>query len=622
MAETLLQKAQRLNIKPATSPGVTPAPVATSSNETLLQKAQRLGIQPAQTTEAPKSSGIGGFLKSLVSAPLTIAARPLEAVAELSGASKEDVDTAASKLSGGLVAPVPQNLSDVKKDVGRGVQTAAFGLGPLSGGAAFGFGNSLEQGNDVFSGQTALQTALGLGAGKVLDLVGKPLLNAAGKVIGKITPEVLSGITSKGSKAIQDFAVANKILPDSLSSPLNAGAKGLENFANKPFELGKKGATVVGDIFKKQYPSFGDPTENKFNQAVTDVAGQYQKTLPLTPSQQAKEATLLTRTGDNTYTTYAKNGVNIGSDQAHGQLQDISDHFRNAVEKAQDNENAYFNVDEIRRNAHSSIDETLSSAKERTTAKSTVDSEIDELMKEKPSSFTKNAQGNTIANSEIVERLRKTGNDWAQYNKINPDSVKNASGRAFGNAVRDQVEKEGTFPAYREASREWGKIIHAQEVLSNIERSGKGFKTPGGLSGSISRKVLSGILGYHAAGVAGSILAELGSEYGAKILSNPELRTYLDRQIIEKFASKDPTPKAIAVLEQQVRDFIDKQSNLKALPAPSYIPMGGPSQSGAIPVQPTTADELFRAQKATGTVSKPRLLQSPGNNPIRLNGKR
>lgn len=43
MAESLLQKAQRLGIQPA----------ATSTGETLIQKAQRLGIQPAQQTEQP-----------------------------------------------------------------------------------------------------------------------------------------------------------------------------------------------------------------------------------------------------------------------------------------------------------------------------------------------------------------------------------------------------------------------------------------------------------------------------------------------------------------------------------------------------------------------------------------
>lgn len=46
MAETLLQKAQRLGIQPAAKPVV-----ASSSGESLIQKAQRLGIQPAKPVE-------------------------------------------------------------------------------------------------------------------------------------------------------------------------------------------------------------------------------------------------------------------------------------------------------------------------------------------------------------------------------------------------------------------------------------------------------------------------------------------------------------------------------------------------------------------------------------------
>lgn len=62
MEETLLQKAQRLGIKPGAAPAqATPAPTAMASEmpalsgatETLAQKAQRLGIAPANPTAAP-----------------------------------------------------------------------------------------------------------------------------------------------------------------------------------------------------------------------------------------------------------------------------------------------------------------------------------------------------------------------------------------------------------------------------------------------------------------------------------------------------------------------------------------------------------------------------------------
>lgn len=135
-----------------------------------------------------------------------------------------------------LVKPAPQNFADVKKDVGRGIQTVAFGMGPVSGGAAFGAGMSLEEGNDLLSFDTALYTLLGAGAGKALDLVGKPLLNASGKVIGAITPETLKNVAAGGAKAVQAFMEHNKLLPNAISKPINRGAELLEAGANAPFK--------------------------------------------------------------------------------------------------------------------------------------------------------------------------------------------------------------------------------------------------------------------------------------------------------------------------------------------------------------------------------------------------
>src|SRR3990167_5037432 len=120
-----------------------------------------------------------GFFKTLVKAPATIVARPFQLAAELiiPGDNTEAIDKFSKEKLGGFVAPIPKNFADVKKDVGRGVQTVAFGLpGLASGGAAFGIGASLEQGNDLFSTETAFQTALGVGGAKVLGFVGKPLL--------------------------------------------------------------------------------------------------------------------------------------------------------------------------------------------------------------------------------------------------------------------------------------------------------------------------------------------------------------------------------------------------------------------------------------------------------------
>lgn len=230
-------------------------------------------LQPVDNTAQPtekSGEGIGGFLSGLVKAPLTIAARPIQAIAELAGAKPETVDKVTSKLTGGLVAPVPQNFSDVEKDVGRGAQTVALGLGPVSGGALFGAGNSLEQGNDLLSTQTAFQTVLGGAGGKVLDLVGKPLLDAAGKVVGKITPQTLKDVAGKGANAISEFA-ANHSIPGvskEASNTINKIATNAENIANKPFE-------VAGNTIKKPFVKTPEQIVNAREKELAKIDDNY-----------------------------------------------------------------------------------------------------------------------------------------------------------------------------------------------------------------------------------------------------------------------------------------------------------------------------------------------------------
>lgn len=209
---------------------------------------------PTETPETPQvpeveSEKRDGFLKSLVKAPLTMLARPVQLGYEFlkKGDNTEEMDRFSKEKLGGFVAPIPQNTADLKKDVGRGIQTVAFGMpGLASGGAAFGVGASMEEGNDLFSLQTAFQAVLGAGGAKVLGLVGTPLLNASGKIIGKITPQVLKDIASRGSRAITEFAAAHKILPDAMSKGLTRGANIAEDIIAKPFD-------VTGQAIKNKF---------------------------------------------------------------------------------------------------------------------------------------------------------------------------------------------------------------------------------------------------------------------------------------------------------------------------------------------------------------------------------
>ncbi len=237
-----------------------PQPVqSTAKSGVDFNKFGKSSGQPVPVATVEKKDG---FVKGLVKAPITTIARPFQAAA-VGAASlfggEGAADRTANRLDdfsqnrlGGFVAPIPRAAGDVKQDFGRAAQTVAFGApGVASGGALFGAGSSLEGGNDLFSVDTAFQTALGGVGGKVLGLVGKPLMDVTGKVVGKITPQVLKDVASRGSAAISEFAKTHNILPGTVGktvSPVTSTlGKTTENILNradsaisKPFDIAKK----------------------------------------------------------------------------------------------------------------------------------------------------------------------------------------------------------------------------------------------------------------------------------------------------------------------------------------------------------------------------------------------
>lgn len=247
-------------VAPGTA-GMDPARLeALKSSLSGYDSKKKAGTLPATAIPKDNPSALAEMAKSLFTAPTTIVARPFQAVAELAGATSDQVDAATKKipLVGGLIAPVPQNAADVGKDVGRGIQTAALGVSeaPLAAGALFGAGASLEQGNSLLSAQTAVDAALGAAGGKVLDWVGKPLLNAAGKVVGTITPKVIKDVTAGGADVIRKFAADHQLLGGVVAKPAAAFEKTLQG-VDKGINAGiDKTAAGLKKTAAEQFPGF------------------------------------------------------------------------------------------------------------------------------------------------------------------------------------------------------------------------------------------------------------------------------------------------------------------------------------------------------------------------------
>lgn len=273
--------------------------------QALAQKHGGTVKQPEMPEEEPAQKS--GFFKSLVEAPVTLAARPLQAlqaigneigrattkskmenliaeqnalVGQLHDAQSRGEDTATIRnalkekmdeyqntivpqldkqgefvpFNGGVIAKAPENLSysEIAPDIGRAIQTVSLGLGPIAGGAGVGFGQGIQNKDSI--GDIALQTAGGAALGGVLGAV-------APKIAGfgvKVADTVLPNIVKKGISTAADFVAPalkkagnlideTKILPEGVSNTINA----LPNAAEKLFTGGKKGlSSAIANQYK------------------------------------------------------------------------------------------------------------------------------------------------------------------------------------------------------------------------------------------------------------------------------------------------------------------------------------------------------------------------------------
>ncbi len=109
---------------------------------------------------------------------------------------------------------------------------------------------------------------MGLAAGKLLDLVGKPLLNAAGKVVGTITPKVIQDVSAKGTGAVADFMAQHELFGGAakpLSEAITTGAEAADKKVGQLFT--GAGKTLKGAV-QGQYPALTSENAAKHYQDI------------------------------------------------------------------------------------------------------------------------------------------------------------------------------------------------------------------------------------------------------------------------------------------------------------------------------------------------------------------
>ncbi len=252
--------------------GTTTVPAKESTIDRLIREGKATPIAPE-----PKKEGLGKkILKTVFGAPATMIARPIQLTAQLAGVSPETIDKFSQEKLGGFVAPVPRNATDVIKDIGRGAETVAFGVGAsgakavakgalartgvkeaakegakvgLKSGALAGAGSAVaETGNLGSAPMGALKgAALGAGIGAAGGAVAAKLTKKFGKptteeMFNQIKPK-LSGkeIGEKVSQGLVDFDEAGNYILKPSTEDLRLSEIGRNIFKNRSNTAQKAG---------------------------------------------------------------------------------------------------------------------------------------------------------------------------------------------------------------------------------------------------------------------------------------------------------------------------------------------------------------------------------------------
>lgn len=279
MAETLLQKAQRLGIKPAGTPVASTTPSTTSpQGETLAQKAQRLGVKPAGIPVAPpqeKSLGFFGRIQKGVDESAERRAQSLRETSDLTTSGKQSFVRGAFQTGGQLVGSAIDPVLETAKQATPEVVKKGLGkiLSPLTEGISY----AADKISDIPAVQKFAQTDQSKSLEKdieagneYLNLLPAPkatkaLTNVTTKAVDKAT-DVLPDVINKTKNVVSDLV--SKSEGQIESSIMKRYEKGV-----KPLLPGKTTPTKLAEYKDDVITAVKTINENKANFKFSDEFG-------------------------------------------------------------------------------------------------------------------------------------------------------------------------------------------------------------------------------------------------------------------------------------------------------------------------------------------------------------
>jgi len=534
---------------------------------------------PQEPTE-PQDGFFKSMVKGVVSPVATMLARPFQAGAELMGASAETVNSYTKGNFGDWVAPVPQNFSDVKKDVGRGLQTVALGLSPAAGGAAFGSGMSLEQGNDLLSWETAFNTALGAVGGKAIDLVGRPLLNSAGKVVGKITPQILQDVAKGGTKAVSQFMAQHEILPAFASKGINAGANAIDNAVNAPFN---KAGSIISKPFTGGTSKEIEASRNKALKQIQEKNADMRRAA--SASDDNFEATRSRISKSNVLSDedlVNSDNIVVGANRAADDYaEEAIGEGNKVVRELLKREGVGTSIDAIQADMNRVANEAFTGA-ELKTALNTIKREVAGLRAQNPSG---RMQLDKVHQAKV--NIEPKSRSYENPEKARVD-------KQIARAYKEHIEansKENIKGINKELSDLYNDRDFIRMMQGKRVDSGKLGKHVAKIAGIVGGAVAGGAVG----GIPGAVVGSYaGGAISKKLGSNSLTRAFKDKL-------KTPAPKNKVLSDAISRSKVDRQQ--KALPAPSSIRVGAPKDTSYVKAVPALKGEPHRDPK-TGRMAR------------------
>jgi len=512
-------------------PAVQPATPAASGSS----KFAKYGL-PAEQVEPAKKEGGGfkGFLKSMVSAPATILARPIQAVAALGGVSTESIDKFSREKLGGIVAPTPQNASDVMKDVGRAVETVSYGVGV--GGAAQ-------------AGKATVKESLKQGVIRGVKEGAK-----AGAAFGASVPLTEKGTEATGTDIIKSTATG-AVLGGATGAAVPVAFAG----ARKAFQVAKNPASVLKT--PTRVAKAVDDLENTY----LDIERGFVKTRKA--SEKAKIVTEMKNragtTGRAPERVLAESGIIPKHEGTKFTTQQQARELREGVAPLRQANKAALReaqlssqpvaLDDLERATVERISKSGGTSLQKETMIAKAKQELGALRRE---------YGDAVP-LDTLDDLKSTQWGATKFDMAVPQldrDVHYAVAKGMQEAIEETAAKAGATDV-AQLNREIGDILEAAKFLENLD----------------GRSVLYGRMGTHMLRLSGAIIGSKGGPLGslggamggdvlASILRSTSIASPVKRLILKDLEKTNPEA-FLKTLNWLKKQGLDREIRL-ALPAP------------------------------------------------------